>query len=132
MYAKNFHVSIKDLCICANNPALEDFIIQDHYWEFLRTYTKNFHVSIKGLRIYALIIQRWKTLSSKIIIRNFCECKQKSFTSLLRICVYVQKIQQMIIIQSSNNPIVDVLGSAQKLQVWNTYIPAHLALVSMV
>ena len=25
MYAKNFHVSIKDLRICANNPALEDY-----------------------------------------------------------------------------------------------------------
>ena len=35
-----------------------------------------------------------------------------------------KKIQQMIIIQSSNNPIVDVLGPAQKLQVLNTYIPA--------
>ena len=29
----------------------------------------------------------------------------------------------MIIIQSSKNPIVDVLRPAQKLQVWNTYIP---------
>ena len=38
-----------------------------------------------------------------------------------RICA--KKIQQMIIIQSSNNPIVDVLRPAQKLQVWNTYIP---------
>ena len=47
----------------------------------------------------------------------------KSSTSLLRICVYAQKIQQMIIIKGSNNPIVDVLRPAQKLQVWNTYIP---------
>ena len=31
----------------------------------------------------------------------------------------------MIIIKSSNNPIVDVLRPAQKLQVWNTYIPAN-------
>ena len=29
----------------------------------------------------------------------------------------------MIIIKSSNNPIVDVLRPAQKLQVWNAYIP---------
>ena len=33
-----------------------------------------------------------------------------------------------MIIQSSNNPIVDVLRPAQKLQVWNMYIPA-LALI---
>ena len=48
---------------------------------------------------------------------------QKPSTCLLRICVYAQKIQQMIIIQSSNNPIVNVLRPAQKLQVWFTYIP---------
>ena len=39
------------LCIYANNPALEDFVIQNHYKEFLRTYAINFHVSIKKLRI---------------------------------------------------------------------------------
>ena len=66
---------------------------------------------------------RTGTLLSKIIIRNFCACTQKSSTSLLRICVYAQKNQQMIIIKSSNNPLVDVLRPAQKLQVWNTYIP---------
>ena len=49
----------------------------------------------------------------------------KASASLLRICVYARKIHQMIIIQSSNNPIVDVLHPAQKLQVWNTYIPGH-------
>ena len=27
---KNFHVSIKDLRMCADNPALEDFLIQNH------------------------------------------------------------------------------------------------------
>ena len=27
MHAKNFHASIKDMCVCANNPALEDFVI---------------------------------------------------------------------------------------------------------
>ena len=53
----------------------------------------------------------------------FYACTQKSLTSLLRICVYAQKIQQMVIIKSSNNPIVDVLRPAQKLQVWNMYIP---------
>ena len=53
MYAKNFHVSIKDLCICANNPVLKDFVIQNHNQEFLRMYAKNFHVSIKDLRICA-------------------------------------------------------------------------------
>ena len=74
--------------------------------------------------VYAQIIQCWKTLLFKIIIRNFCACTQKTSTFQLRICVYAHKIQQMIIIQSSNNPIVDVLRPAQKLQVWNTYIPA--------
>ena len=39
----------------------------------------------------------------------------------LRICA---KNPIMIIIKSSNNPIVDVLRPAQKLKVWNTYIPA--------
>ena len=70
--------------------------------------------------------QCWKTLLSEIINWNFCACTQKSCTSLLRICVYAQKIQQMIIIKSSNNPKVDVLRPAQKLQVWNTYIPESL------
>ena len=53
----------------------------------------------------------------------------KSSMFLLRICVYAQKIQQMIIIKSSNNPIVDVLRPAQKLQVWNTYIPAGMIIL---
>ena len=53
MYAKIFHVSIKDLRICANNPVLEDFVIRNHYKEFLRMYAKIFHVSIKDLRICA-------------------------------------------------------------------------------
>ena len=86
-------------------------------------YAKTVHVSMKDLRIYAQIIQRWKTLLPKITIRNFCPCTQKTSTSPLRICVYAQKIQHMIIIQSSNNPIMDVLRSAQKLKVWNAYIP---------
>ena len=53
MYAKIFHVSIKDLRICENNQVLEDFVIQNHFKEFLRTYAKNFHVSNKDLRICA-------------------------------------------------------------------------------
>ena len=85
--------------------------------------TQKTSTSLLKICVYAQIIQCWKTLLSKIIIRNFCACTQKSSTSLLRICVYAQKIQQIIIIKSSNNPIVDVLRSAQKLQVWNTYIP---------
>ena len=117
-------VSHRDTDVFANNPALEDFVIQNRYLEFLRTYAKNFHVSIKDLRICAKT-QCWKTLLSEIVIRNFCACTQKSSTSLLRICVYAQKIQQMIIIKSSNNPTVDVLRPAQKLQVWNTYIPGE-------
>ena len=79
--------------------------------------------SLLRICVYAQKIQCWKTLLSEIIIRNFYACTQKSSTSLLRICIYAHKIQQMIIIKSSNNPIVDVLRPAQKLQVWNTYIP---------
>ena len=88
--------------------------------------TQKISTSLLRICVYAQIIQRWKTLLSKITIRNFCVCTQKTSTSLLRICVYAQKIQQMIMIQSSNNPIVDVLRPAQKLQVWNTYIPAKI------
>ena len=84
-------------------------------------------MSLLRICVYAQIIQRWKTLLSKITIRNFCECTQITSTSLLGICVYARKLQQIIIIiQSSNNPIVDVLRPAQKLQVWNTYIPDAL------
>ena len=161
MYAKIFHVSIKDLRICANNPVLEDFvskiIIRNfcactrksstsllricvyaqiiQCWKTLlsKIIIRNFcactqksSTSLLRICVYAQNIQCWKTLLSKIIIRNFCACTQKSSTSLLRICVYAQKIQQMIIIKSSNNPIVDVLRPAQKLQVWNTYIPARI------
>ena len=119
MYAKDFHVSIKNLRICANNPALEDFVIIRNFCAC----THKSSTSLLRICVYAQIIQCWKTLISKIIMRNFCACTQKSSTSLLRICVYAQKIQQMIIIKSSNNPIVDVLRPAQKLQIWNTYIP---------
>ena len=59
-------VSHRDTDVFANNPALEDFVIQNRYLEFLRTYAKNFHVSIKDLRICAKI-QCWKTLLSEII-----------------------------------------------------------------
>ena len=37
MYAKIFHVSIKDLRICANIPVLEDFVIQNHTGQCKRT-----------------------------------------------------------------------------------------------
>ena len=86
--------------------------------------TQKSSTSLLRICVYAQKIQCCgKTLLSEIIIRNFCACTQKSSMSLLRICVYAQKIQHMIIIKSSNNPIVDVLRPAQKLQVWNTYIP---------
>ena len=39
--------------ICANNPALEDFVIQNHYKEFLRMCVEIFHVSTKNLRVLA-------------------------------------------------------------------------------
>ena len=85
--------------------------------------TQKTSTSLLRICVYAQNIQCWKTLLSEIIIRNFCACTQKSSTSLLMICVYEQKIQQMIIVKSSNNQIVDVLRPAQKLQVWNAYIP---------
>ena len=88
--------------------------------------TQKTSTSLLRICVCAQIIQRWKTLLSKITIRSFCACTQKASTSVLKICVNAQKLQQMIIIQSSNNPIVDVLRPAQKLQVWNTYIPAAL------
>ena len=47
---KHFHFSTYNLRTCANNPALEDFVIQNHYQEFLRLYAKTFHVSAKNLR----------------------------------------------------------------------------------
>ena len=85
--------------------------------------TQKCSTSLLRICVYTQKSQCWKKLLSEIINLNFCACTQKSSTSLLRICVYGQKIQQMIIIKSSNNPIVDVLRPAQKLQVWNTYIP---------
>ena len=41
------------------------------------------------------------------------------------------RVQYMIMIQSSNNPRVDVLRPAQKLQVWNTYIPEYNEILLM-
>ena len=118
---KSFHASIR-ICVYAQ-------IIQrwkSCYPKSLLGISAHVHkkTSTSQLRIciYAQIIQRWKTLLTNITIRNFCACTPKYSMSLLRICVYAQKIQQMIIIQSSNNPIVDVLRPAQKLQGWNTYI----------
>ena len=55
--------------------------------------TQNSSTSLLRICVYAQIIQCWKTLLSKIIIRNFCACTQKSSSSLLRICVYAQIIQ---------------------------------------
>ena len=38
---------------------------------YKQLYHRDTDVSVKNLRIYAQIIQRWKTLLSKITIRNF-------------------------------------------------------------
>ena len=35
VYHRDKDVSVKNLRICANNPALEDFVIQNYYKEFL-------------------------------------------------------------------------------------------------
>ena len=158
MYSKIFHISIKELRICAKKSSVRRLCypksllgISAHVrkktstsllricvyaqiiqcWKTLlseiiiRNFcacTQKSSTSLLRICAYAQKIQCWRTLLSEIIIRNFCACTQKSSTSLLRICVYAQKIQQMIIIKISNNPIVDVLRPAQKLQVWNTYI----------
>ena len=45
MYTKSFHASTKDLRICANNPALEDFVIQITL-RISAHVRKNVHVSI--------------------------------------------------------------------------------------
>ena len=41
-----------------------------------------------------------------------------------------KKSNKLLIIKCSNNPIVDVLRPAQKLQVWNTYIPGDCRLLT--
>ena len=97
MYAKNFHLSIKDSSICANNPALEDFVIQNHYSEFLRMYAKNVHVSIKVLRVCANNLK-----FEDFIIQNhheeFLHMYAKKSMSLLRFSASV----------SAQNPITTV------------------------
>ena len=51
---------------------------------------------------------------------------QKASTSLLGICIYMRKkSNKWLLYKSPNNPIVDVLRPAQKLQVWNMYIPQY-------
>ena len=128
MYAKIFHVSIKDLRICANNPALEDFVSKIIIRNFCAC-TRKSSTSLLRICVYAQIIQCWKTLLSKIIIRNFCACTQKSSTSLLRICVYAQIIQcwktllSKIIIrnfcactQKSSTSLLRICVYAQKIQ----------------
>ena len=68
---------------------LEDFVIQNHYKEFLRTYAKNFHVSIKKLRICAN-----NPVLEDFVIQNrykeFLRTYAKTSTSLLKICVYAE------------------------------------------
>ena len=46
----------KGLRKCANNPALEDYVIQNHY---LCMYTKT-STSLLKICVYVQIIQRWK------------------------------------------------------------------------
>ena len=122
MYAKS-STSLLRICVYAQiiqcwKTLLSEIIIRNFC-----ACTQKISTSLLRICVYAQIIQCWKILLSEVIIRNFCACTQKSPTSLLRICVYAQKIQQMTLIKSPNNPIVDVLRPAQKLQVWNTYIP---------
>ena len=126
MYAKTSTLLLR-ICVYAQKIQRWKTLLSKITIRDFCTCTQKTSTSLLRICVYAQIIQRWKTLLSKITFRNFCACTQKSSTSLLRICVYAQKIQQMIIIQSSNYPIVDVLRPAQKLQVWNTYIPGDFA-----
>ena len=103
---KILHAYIKGLRICANNIALEDFVIKNFSAYSDLHVCKNFHVSIKDLCICAnnpaledFVIQ------NLITIRNFC-AYTKSFhvsTIFFRIRVYAQKIHQMIIIIQCSN-----------------------------
>ena len=58
MFIVTEYAALRICILYANNPALEDFVIQNHYSEFLSMYTKTVHVSIKDLRIYAQISNR--------------------------------------------------------------------------
>ena len=102
MYAKDFHVSIKDLHICANNPALEDFVIQNHCKKFLRTYAKKTSTSLLRICVYAKIIQRWKTFLFKITLTYEKKTTKVSKVAKIRnrynqvsikamLCVYMRK-----------------------------------------
>ena len=122
--AQKSSTSLIRICVYAQIIQCWKTLLSEVIIRNFRACTRKSSTSLLRICVYAQIIQWWKTLLSEIIIRNFCACTQKSSTSLLRICVYARKIQQMIIIKkNSNNPIVDVLRPAQKLQVWNTYIP---------
>ena len=66
MHAKDFHASIKDLHICANNPELEDFVIQNHCVAISAHIRKKTSTSLLTICVRAQIIQRWKTFLSKI------------------------------------------------------------------
>ena len=88
MHAKEFHASIKDLHICANNPALEDFVIQNHCLQFLRTYAKNFHVSIKDLRMCAN-----NPALEDFLVQNHSHVRKKNCQVSIKamLCVYMRK-----------------------------------------
>ena len=53
MYAKNFHVSIKDLRICAKIQYWKTLLSEIVIREFLRMYGNIIHVTIKDLCICA-------------------------------------------------------------------------------
>ena len=65
----------KDLPICANNSALEDFYSKNTIRNFCACMQKT-STSLLRICVYAQIIQRWKSLLSNITIRNFCACTQ--------------------------------------------------------
>ena len=80
--------------VIAQNPAIAEYFKGNY--KIVINLGVSAHVRENFTRLYkdSQIIQLWKTLLSKITIRNFCACTQKSSTPLLRICVYAQIIQR--------------------------------------
>ena len=76
------HVLRFDDSVSAQNPTMvADFCVSignyaNRYLEFLCICAKKKSTSLLRFCLFAQIIQSWKTLLSKITIRNFCTCTQ--------------------------------------------------------
>ena len=88
MYAKNFHASIKDFGICPNNPALEDSVIQNHFFRNFCACMQKTSTSLLRICVYVRIILRWKTCYPKSLLGISAHVRKQihvPFTNL-RIC----------------------------------------------